>query len=57
VSWQGGIREGKRGMCAPFGRRREWMRETVVLPSAESRELYCDMCAQIETRDLLVMTY
>jgi hypothetical protein len=33
------------------------MRVTVVLPSVESRELYYDICAQIETRDLLVITY
>jgi hypothetical protein len=31
--------------------------ENCFLLSAESRELYCDMGAQIEARDLLVVTY
>jgi hypothetical protein len=55
VSRSGGIRGGKRGMCAPFVRG-EWLRRTVLL-SAESRELYRDMGAQFEACDLLVVTY
>jgi hypothetical protein len=27
---------GKRGMCTPFGRRREWMLLTIILLSGES---------------------
>jgi hypothetical protein len=55
VSRSGGIRGGKRGMCAPFVRG-GWLRRTVLL-FAESRELYCDMGAKIEARDFLVVTY
>jgi hypothetical protein len=55
VGQSGGIRGGKRGRCAPFVRG-GWLWRTVFL-SVESREIYCDMGAQIEARDLLIVTY
>jgi hypothetical protein len=50
-----GIR-GERGGCGHHSSGGNGCEELFLL-STESRELYCDMSAQIEARDLLVVTY
>ena len=55
ASRSGGIR-GEIGGCAHHSSGGDGCGELFLL-SAESRELYCDMSAQIEARDLLVVTY